>query len=230
MILAQDQEGLRHGLVGPGQDDAPTRRRSSTPTRCIAFRDRFALPLSDDDVEALRFLPARGHDSAEMQYLHAQRALGGYLPARAATARATVPVPPLAAFARLLEGSHGARAVEHHGVRAASSRNCSRIGELGPRVVPIVADEARTFGMQNLFRQVGIYSPVGQLYEPEDKDELLYYKEAKDGQILEEGITEAGALVVVDRRRRPVYSDARHCRCCRSTSTTRCSASSASAT
>ena len=102
-------------------------------------------------------------------------------------------MPPLAAFARLLEGSHG----REQSTTMAFVQILSQLlkdAELGPRVVPIVADEARTFGMQNLFRQVGIYSAVGQLYEPEDKDELLYYKEAKDGQILEEGITEAGAL------------------------------------
>ncbi len=100
--------------------------------------------------------------------------------------------------------------------------------ELGPRVVPIVADEARTFGMANLFRQVGIYSPLGQLYEPEDAGSMLYYKESRDGQLLEEGITEAGAISSWARPRRPTASTAS--RCCRSTSTTRCSASSASAT
>ena len=100
---------------------------------------------------------------------------------------------------------------------------------LGPRIVPIVADEARTFGMANLFRQIGIYSPLGQLYEPEDAGSMLYYREARDGQLLEEGITEAGALVVVDRGG-DVVQRARPSRCCRSTSTTRCSASSASAT
>ena len=100
---------------------------------------------------------------------------------------------------------------------------------LGPRIVPIVADEARTFGMANLFRQVGIYSPLGQLYEPEDIGSMLSYREAHDGQILEEGITEAGALVVVDGGGH-VATACTACRCCRSTSTTRCSASSASAT
>ncbi len=99
---------------------------------------------------------------------------------------------------------------------------------IGERVVPIVADEARTFGMANLFRQVGIYSAVGQLYEPEDQDELLYYKEAKDGQILEEGITEAGAMASWVAAATSYSTTA--CRCCRSTSTTRCSASSAWAT
>jgi pyruvate dehydrogenase E1 component len=149
------------------------------------FRDRFGVPISDDDVAQLRFYYP-GADSPEMRYLHARRkVLGGYLPTRSPRA-APLAVP---------------------GVQAPTSRNQSttmvfvqllsqllKDPQLGPRVVPIVADEARTFGMQTLFRQVGIYSAVGQLYEPEDHDELLYYREAKEGQILEEGITEAGAV------------------------------------
>jgi pyruvate dehydrogenase E1 component len=138
-----------------------------------------------------------------MRYLHARRhALGGYLPARADAALA-VAVPALAAFARQVDGT-GARG---HGDAVAPAREQSttmvfvqfltqalRDATLGSHVVPIVADEARTFGMQALFRQVAIYSSTGQLYEPEDRDELLYYKEAQDGQILEEGISEAGAI------------------------------------
>jgi pyruvate dehydrogenase E1 component len=115
----------------------------------------------------------------------------GYVPARAPKGP-VLPAPALDSFGRLLEG-RGSRAVHHHGVREHAVAPL-RDKTLGRHIVPIVADEARTFGMQSLFRQVAIYSPHGQLYEPEDKDELLYYKEAKDGQILEEGITEAGAI------------------------------------
>ena len=107
--------------------------------------------------------------------------------------------------------------------------NLLKDAALGPRIVPIVADEARTFGMANLFRQVGIYSPLGQLYEPEDTGSMLSYREDASGQILEEGITEAGALSSWIAAATS-YSVARPARCCRSTSTTRCSASSASAT
>jgi pyruvate dehydrogenase E1 component len=128
-----------------------------------------------------------------MKYLHARRqALGGYLPARSGAAP-KLAVPALAQFARLLEGS-GGREQSTTTVFVQVLAQLLKDPVLGRRIVPIVADEARTFGMQTLFRQVGIYSSVGQLYEPEDHDELLYYKEAKDGQILEEGITEAGSL------------------------------------
>jgi pyruvate dehydrogenase E1 component len=157
-----------------------------------SFRDRFALPLSDDDVEQLRFhRPA--DDSPEMKYLHARReALGGYLPARSARAP-QLEVPKLDSFASLI-GPADTREKSTTMVFAQLLGQLLRDPAIGRRIVPIVADEARTFGMQNLFRQVGIYSSVGQLYEPEDRDELLYYREAKDGQILEEGITEAGAI------------------------------------
>jgi pyruvate dehydrogenase E1 component len=148
------------------------------------FRDRFALPLSDEDVAQLRFYNP-GPDSPEMKYLEARRKeLGGYLPARSAEApRFAVPALNV-----------GERNQSTTMVFVQLLAQLLKDEKLGPRVVPIVADEARTFGMQTLFRQSGIYSAVGQLYEPEDHDELLYYREAKDGQILEEGITEAGAL------------------------------------
>jgi pyruvate dehydrogenase E1 component len=158
----------------------------------LAFRDRFSLPLSDEDVTSLRFYKPAA-DSAEMKYLHARRqALGGYLPARVGKS-AELPAPPLSALAKFLEGTSG-REQSTTMVFVQILSQLLRDAKLGKHIVPIVADEARTFGMQALFRQVAIYSSVGQLYEPEDKDELLYYKEAKDGQILEEGISEAGAL------------------------------------
>ena len=157
----------------------------------LAFRDRFALPISDADCLALKFYrPAP--DSAEIRHL--QRARGAGRPhsppqhAVAAPARARGrAVGPLRAGGRR-QGNvvdHGHRA---HADRPAQGR------DRGPRIVPIVADEARTFGMANLFRQIGIYSAQGQLYEPEDIGSVLYYREARDGQILEEGITEAGAI------------------------------------
>ena len=128
-----------------------------------------------------------------MKYLHSRRqALGGYLPARVGKA-APLPAPPLSALAKYLEGS-GGREQSTTMVFVQMLSQLLRDPNLGKHIVPIVADEARTFGMQALFRQVAIYSSVGQLYDPEDKAELLYYKEAKDGQILEEGITEAGAV------------------------------------
>ncbi len=191
VILAQTKKGYGMGHWGQGKMGAHQQKKLEAEA-LYAFRDRFALPLSDADVDALRFYHP-GADSPEIQYLHAQRQqLGGYVPARR-TDCAKINVPTQQAFRRLLEGS-AEREQSTTMVFVQMLGQLLKDAQLGPRVVPIVADEARTFGMQNLFRQVGIYSAVGQLYTPEDKDELLYYKEAKDGQILEEGITEAGAL------------------------------------
>ena len=158
----------------------------------LAFRDRFALPMSDADTQSLAFYkPA--DDSAEMRYLMSRRrALGGSLPARRSDCP-PVPVPSLdatAAFALQADGKEMSTTMAF--VRVLG--NLLKDPALGPRVVPIVADEARTFGMASLFRQVGIYAPLGQLYQPEDSGSILSYREDKSGQILEEGITEAGAL------------------------------------
>ena len=190
VVLAKTKKG--YGMGHWGQGKMGTHQQKKLDDDALReFRDRFALPLSDDDVVALRlYKPA--DDSPEMKYLHARRqALGGFLPARAAQSPALA-VPP-DAFARLLEGTRD-REQSTTMIFVQLLAQLLRDPAVGRHVVPIVADEARTFGMQSLFRQIGIYSSSGQLYEPEDHDELLYYKEAKDGQILEEGITEAGAL------------------------------------
>jgi pyruvate dehydrogenase E1 component len=187
VVLAQTKKG--YGMGHWGQGKMGTHQQKKLDDEALkAFRDRFALPLSDDDVTALR-LYKPGDDAPEMKYLHAQRArLGGYLPARSAEAP-KLPVPGLPRFA---EGTSREQSTTMVFVQLLAQ--LLKDPRLGPRVVPIVADEARTFGMQTLFRQSGIYSALGQLYAPEDHEELLYYREAKDGQILEEGITEAGAL------------------------------------
>ena len=191
VILAQTKKG--YGMGHWGQGKMSTHQQKKLDVEALrAFRDRFALPLSDEDIEQVRFFKPAA-DTPEMQYLHARRhGLGGYLPARSAAA-AKLEVPALAQFAKMLEGSNG----REQSTTMAFVQILAQLlkdAALGRRIVPIVADEARTFGMQTLFRQVGIYSALGQLYEPEDHDELLYYREAKDGQILEEGINEAGAL------------------------------------
>jgi pyruvate dehydrogenase E1 component len=158
----------------------------------LAFRDRFAVPLSDEDVHNLRFCKPAA-DSPEMKYLHQRRqALGGYIPERTGKAQ-PLAVPALDSMTKYLDGTAG-REQSTTMIFVQLLAQWLRDAHIGKRIVPIVADEARTFGMQALFRQVAIYSSVGQTYEPEDKDELLYYKEAKEGQILEEGITEAGAI------------------------------------
>jgi pyruvate dehydrogenase E1 component len=191
VILAQTKKGYGMGTAAQGKMAAHQAKKLEDDA-LLAFRDRFALPLSDEDVQNVRFFRPDA-DSPEMKYLHARRqALGGYVPARDPKGP-TLPVPALDSFARFLEGT-GDREQSTTMVFVNLLSQLLRDKTLAPRIVPIVADEARTFGMQSLFRQIAIYSPYGQLYDPEDKDELLYYKEAKDGQILEEGITEAGAI------------------------------------
>jgi pyruvate dehydrogenase E1 component len=191
VILAKTKKGYGMGTWGQGKMGTHQQKKLDDAA-LIAFRDRFALPLSDEEVTGLKFYrPADG--SPEMRYLHARRErLGGYLPERRTLSR-RLPVPARAAFAKFLEGSAGreqSTTMQYVQLLAQLLKDPG----LGRHIVPIVADEARTFGMQSLFRNVAIYAPHGQLYEPEDREELLYYKEAEDGQILEEGITEAGAL------------------------------------
>lgn len=191
VVLAKTMKGYGMGAVAQGRMTTHQQKKLDRDD-LLAFRNRFQLPFSDEQVaEASFYRPA--DDSPEMLYLHARRkALGGYLPQRTSAAPA-VPVPPVeqtAAFALQAAGkamSTTMAFVRHLGALLKDPA-------LGPRIVPIVADEARTFGMANLFRQVGIYAPFGQLYQPEDSASMLSYKEETDGQILEEGITEAGAL------------------------------------
>jgi pyruvate dehydrogenase E1 component len=191
VILAKTKKGYGMGGVGESRMTAHQAKKLNL-TALMAFRDRFQLPLSDEDVAALRFYrPPEG--SRELRYLAERRAaLGGPLPARRREC-APVPIPPLGSYAQFALAADGKQmSTTMAAVRMLG--NLLRDRTLGPRIVPIVADEARTFGMDNLFRQVGIYSPLGQLYEPEDAGSMLFYKEARDGQLLEEGITEAGAL------------------------------------
>ena len=190
VILAQTKKGYGMGQWGQGKMVSHQQKKLDDEA-LLAFRDRFSLPLSDDDVINLRFnLP--GPDAPEIKYLHQRRqALGGYVPSRTTEAQ-KLTLPPLSAFAKYFNANDREQSTTMVFVTMLSQ--LLRDPALGKHIVPIVADEARTFGMQSLFRQVAIYSSTGQLYEPEDKDELLYYKEAKDGQILEEGITEAGAI------------------------------------
>ncbi len=191
VILAQTKKGYGMGQWGEGKMTAHQAKKLETDA-LLAFRDRFALPMSDADVAALRFYKP-DENSHEIKYLHAHRkTLGGAMPARVRTAPA-LPAPKLESFARVIEGSHEREESTTMSFVALLSQ-LLKLPPLGKHIVPIVADEARTFGMQTLFRQFAIYSSTGQMYEPEDRDELLYYKEAKNGQIIEEGITEAGAM------------------------------------
>ncbi len=192
VILAKTKKGYGMGSAGKSRMTAHQTKKIDIDS-LTAFRDRFRLPLRDDDLERLNFYrPAA--DSPEMAYLRERRAaLGGYLPSRRRTAPAALAPPPLADYASFaLHADDKQMSTTMAAVRLIG--NLLKDKTLGPHVVPIVADEARTFGMANLFRQVGIYSPFGQLYEPEDAGSMLFYREAENGQILEEGITEAGAL------------------------------------
>ncbi|MDQ0668618.1 pyruvate dehydrogenase E1 component [Pseudomonas sp. W2I6] len=191
VILAQTKKGFGMGEAGQGKMTTHQQKKLDREA-LIAFRNRFQLPLSDEQAESLSFYkPAE--DSLEMRYLHQRRAtLGGYVPSRGQQAP-TVSVPPVSgygAFATQAEGKEMSTTMAF--VRMLT--NLLKDKALGPRIVPIVADEARTFGMANLFKQIGIYSSVGQRYEPEDIGSILSYREATDGQILEEGISEASAI------------------------------------
>lgn len=193
VILAKTKKG--YGMGGAGESKMTAHQAKKLDVEALlAFRDRFDLPLTDKAVEALDFYkPAE--DSPELSYLRDRRAaLGGYMPSRQANATSSAPARPA-------EEKYAKFALEADGKEMSTTMAAVRMmGSLlkdktfGPRIVPIVADEARTFGMDNLFRQVGIYAPDGQLYEPEDAGSMMYYKEASDGQLLEEGITEAGAI------------------------------------
>ena len=191
VILAQTKKGYGMGSAGQGRMTTHQQKKLDR-TDLIAFRNRFQLPLRDEEAAELTFYkPAP--DSQELRYLHAQRsALGGYLPTRQTHAE-PVPVPALPEYAQFaLQADSKELSTTLAFVRMLTA--LLRDKQLTRRIVPIVADEARTFGMANLFRQVGIYSSHGQRYEPEDIDSVLSYREALDGQILEEGISEAGAL------------------------------------
>jgi pyruvate dehydrogenase E1 component len=191
VILAHTKKGFGMGSAGQGKMTTHSQKKFDEQD-LIDYRNRFDLPLSDEQAKGLAFYkPA--DDSAEMRYLREHRAnLGGSLPKRE-TLCDRLPVPALA--------SYGQFALQADGKEMSTTMafvrmlgNLLKDRQLGPRIVPIVADEARTFGMANLFKQVGIYSSVGQRYAPEDIGSVLSYREATDGQILEEGISEAGAI------------------------------------
>jgi pyruvate dehydrogenase E1 component len=193
VILAKTIKG--YGLGKQGQAKNPTHQLKKVDVATIReMRDRFNVPITDEQLEKLPFYvpPA---DSPEMKYLQEHReALGGYFPQRRQKAEATPAVPPLAAFDQVLKGSGEGREISTTMAFVRILTALVRDKELGKRIVPIVPDEARTFGMEGMFRQLGIFAPEGQKYEPVDKDQVMYYREDKAGQILEEGINEAGAM------------------------------------
>lgn len=191
VILANTIKGYGLGESGEGKNITHSQKKLNED-ELKEFRTRFGIPISDDEVAKAPFykLP---EDSAEMQYLRKRREeLGGYVPQRREDVR-PIKTPPEDIFAEFYTGSDG-RELSSTMAFVRIFTKLLKDKEIGKLIVPIIPDEARTFGMESLFRQHGIYSHVGQLYEPVDRELLLYYKEAKDGQILEEGITEAGAM------------------------------------
>ncbi len=191
VILAKTVKG--YGMGDSGEALNITHQQKKMPTEAIReFRDRFKVPIADDQLDEMPFYKP-DEDSAEMKYLRERReALGGYMPKRRRTAD-SLPIPPLSTFSQQLKSS-GDREFSTTMAFVRILATLLRDKKIGPRVVPIVPDESRTFGMEGLFRQLGIYAPFGQLYEPEDSDQLMFYKESSSGQVLQEGINEAGGM------------------------------------
>ena len=191
VLLTKTVKGFGMGESGEGQMIAHQAKKM-THDALVQFRDRFQIPVPDDQIDEVPFIKL-AEDSAEFKYLQEHRQkLGGYLPSRR-TQSVALEIPPLANFDRLLKAS-GDREISTTMAFVQMLGTLVRDKAIGKYIVPIVPDESRTFGMEGMFRQLGIYSAVGQLYKPQDADQLMYYREDKSGQVLQEGINEAGAM------------------------------------
>jgi pyruvate dehydrogenase E1 component len=193
VLLVKTVKGFGMGKSGEARNTAhQTKKLDDEAIR--EMRDRFAIPIPDDKLAEIPFFkPA--DDAPEMVYLHKRReALGGYLPQRRPQAAETLPVPALSAFQNVLDATAEGREISTTQSFVRIISTLLRDPNLGQRIVPILVDESRTFGMEGLFRQIGIFNQQGQLYEPVDKDQVMYYREDKAGQILQEGINEAGGM------------------------------------
>ena len=192
IILAKTVKGFGMGTAGEGQNVAHQQKKLDVDA-LKEFRDRFNIPVLDKDIDDVPYCKPNA-DSAEIEYLHERRkALGGYLPTRRQKTADPLKIPALEVFKTQLEGT-GEREASTTMAFVRILTALIRDKQIGKNIVPIVPDEARTFGMEGMFRQVGIYSSKGQLYTPQDADQLMYYREDKKGQILEEGINEAGSF------------------------------------
>ncbi|MEA3292676.1 MAG: pyruvate dehydrogenase (acetyl-transferring), homodimeric type [Pseudomonadota bacterium] len=192
VILAKTVKGYGMGTAGEGQNITHSQKKMGEEAM-LAFRDRFKIPLSNEEVaEAPFYRPPE--DSPETRYLLERRqALGGFLPQRVHNCKPAFKTPPLAAFKAQTEGT-GEREISTTMAFVRILSTLTRDKQAGKYVVPMVPDESRTFGMEGMFRQLGIYAHQGQLYEPEDSDQLMFYREDQKGQVLQEGINEAGAM------------------------------------
>jgi pyruvate dehydrogenase E1 component len=193
VLLVKTVKGFGMGRAGEGKNIAHQAKKMNEED-IRAFRDRFSIPVPDEKLADIPFYKPE-ENTPEMKYLHERRrALGGFLPKRRVKADEQLRVPPLEAFKAVLDPTAQGREISTTQAYVRVLTALLRDKELGPRAVPILVDEARTFGMEGLFRQIGIYNPEGQLYTPQDKDQVSYYKEDKAGQILQEGINEAGGM------------------------------------
>ncbi|WP_280154924.1 pyruvate dehydrogenase (acetyl-transferring), homodimeric type [Piscinibacter sp. XHJ-5] len=194
VLLIKTVKGFGMGKSGEGKMTAHQTKKL-TDDDIKSFRDRFNIPVSDEQIAAGIPFYKPSDDTPEMKYLHERRkALGGYLPQRRTKADEQLKVPELDTFKAVLEPTVEGREISTTQAYVRFLTQLLRDKEIGPRAVPILVDEARTFGMEGLFRQIGIYNPEGQKYTPVDKDQVMYYKEDKAGQILQEGINEAGGM------------------------------------
>jgi pyruvate dehydrogenase E1 component len=193
VLLVKTVKGWGMGKAGEGKNTAHQAKKLGDDD-IRHFRDRFNIPIPDSELPKIPFYkPA--DDTPEMKYLHERRkALGGYLPHRRTKADEQFTVPALETFKSVLDPTAAGREISTTQAYVRFLTQLLRDQALGPRVVPILVDEARTFGMEGLFRQIGIYNPEGQKYTPVDKDQVMYYREDKAGQILQEGINEAGGM------------------------------------
>ena len=191
VILAKTVKGYGMGEAGEGQNITHQQKKMGEDA-LMSFRDRFNIPLTDEEVKDAPFYRPPD-DSPEIQYMRERRKkLGGSLPARRQISTTVLDIPDISIFDAQLKGT-GKREISTTMGFVRILTALIRDKSIGDKIVPIVPDESRTFGMEGMYRQIGIYSPLGQLYEPEDADQLMYYKESKDGQVLQEGINEAGA-------------------------------------
>ncbi|HSW06529.1 pyruvate dehydrogenase (acetyl-transferring), homodimeric type [Aquabacterium sp.] len=194
VMLIKTVKGFGMGKAAEGKNTAHQAKKL-TDDDIKAMRDRFNIPVSDEELAKGIPFYRPADDTPEMRYLHERRkALGGYLPHRRAKADEQLQVPELSAFQAVLDPTAEGREISTTQAYVRFLTTLLRDKQLGPRTVPILVDEARTFGMEGLFRQIGIYNPEGQKYTPVDKDQVMYYREAKDGQILQEGINEPGGM------------------------------------
>lgn len=193
VLLVKTVKGFGMGKSGEARNTAhQTKKLDDEAIR--EMRDRFNIPIPDDKLAEIPFFKP-SDDAPEMKYLHERRkALGGYLPQRREKADEQLTVPPLESFKAVLEPTAAGREISTTQAYVRVITSLLKDQSLGQRIVPILVDESRTFGMEGLFRQIGIFSQQGQLYEPVDKDQVMYYREDKAGQILQEGINEAGGM------------------------------------